>query len=409
MANKKLIYTVITNDYDKPRGTRNSPGWDYVIFTDNPNLKALGWKIKVMPKSDNPCKQQRLIKILSHKYTQGYNLTIYIDGNFQQIIDADQLIKNYYKGGFLTCLHDKRNNIEDEGLQIVNLAKDSESSVKNTIEFVKESGCPIDFGLWATGCIVRDKSEAVMRLELVWAKALEQYSHRDQLTLPYASYMTGTPIHGIKRAIMYSYFKLMGNHITNPALIKNDKGFIQPLKIFYSNPFNINKNIGKALNEFCSLLPEDSWIVLQDGDITYLTPDWGERIYKSLALNGDQFGLIGCYTNRLKGLHQCHDNTFSNDMNIKNHIKIAQSDKYRNLGITDLKSFGVAGCFMAFKKSTWKKVGGFVENHIAFDTLFNQSVKAKGMKIGIMDNLYVFHLYRAWSDKNPFEEKSHLK
>jgi len=409
MANKKLIYSVITNDYDVPKSTRNSPGWDYILFTDNPNLKALGWKIKVIPKEQNNYKQQRLIKILSHKYTEGYDLTIYFDGNFQQISDANQFIDAYYKGGVLTCIHNERQDIISEGEKIIKLGKDTRESVERTIKFVKESGCPVDFGLWANGVLIRDKSDEVKRLELVWAKALNQYSHRDQLTFPYASYMTGTKINSIKRVVMYSYFKLLGNHSANLFMQKNQGGYVIPLKIVYSNPFSINKNIGRALNEFCEKWEDDTWIVLQDGDITYLTPDWGERIYKSLALHGSRFGLIGCFTNRLRGMHQCHNNTFSEDMNIKNHIKIAQSEKYEDPGITDLKQLGVAGCFMAFKKSTWKEVGGFEENHIAFDTIFNQKVRAKGLKIGIMDNLYVFHLYRAWSDKNPFDEKSHLK
>jgi hypothetical protein len=52
----------------------------------------------------------------------------------------------------------------------------------------------------------------------------------------------------------------------------------KPLKIFYSNPFDLDKNIGKAYNEYLASINanDDDWIVLQDGDILYLTPDWGK-------------------------------------------------------------------------------------------------------------------------------------
>ena len=79
--------------------------------------------------------------------------------------------------------------------------------------------------------------------------------------------------------------------------------------IIYSNPFRSDKNIGKAYNDFikCLNVPDDTWIVLQDGDITYLTDDWGKRIEESLALDGEKFGLVGCRTNRIKQTYQLHE------------------------------------------------------------------------------------------------------
>jgi len=99
------------------------------------------------------------------------------------------------------------------------------------------------------------------------------------------------------------------------------------MKIFYSNPFSLDKNIGKAYNEYLASINanDEDWIVLQDGDILYLTPDWGKRIHDALSLDGDKFGLVGCYTNRLRSKHQLHEKSFSNDLNIRNHYNIAMS------------------------------------------------------------------------------------
>src|SRR5690606_33679278 len=108
-----------------------------------------------------------------------------------------------------------------------------------------------------------------------------------------------------------------------------------------------------------------------------------------------------CVTNRLRGLHQCHDNEFSDDMDVRNHYVIARGlrDDYEN---NVEETTGVAGLCMIFSKKVWKEAGGFREGCITADTYFNKAVKRKGHKIGLAKGLYVFHGYRVW-------EKGHLK
>jgi hypothetical protein len=180
----------------------------------------------------------------------------------------------------------------------------------------------------------------------------------------------------------------------------------QSLKIFYSNPFDLNKNIGKVYNEYLSSLNanDEDWVVMQDGDILYLTGDWGKRIYDALALDGHKFGLVGCYTNRLRSKHQLHKNEFSYDLNVRNHYEIAMT--YKDQGIQEISQY-IAGFFMAFQYKTWKKIR-FVENSLAFDSLFSMRVKEIGLKIGLIRSLYVFHGYRLWQDVEPWNDKKHL-
>ena len=147
------------------------------------------------------------------------------------------------------------------------------------------------------------------------------------------------------------------------------------MKIFYSNPFSLDKNIGKAYNEYLSSLNanDEDWIVMQDGDILYLTPDWGKRINDALYLDGDKFGLVGCYTNRLRSKHQLHEKAFSSDLNVRNHYNIAMS--YEGEGIQEIKEY-IAGFFMAFQYKTWKKIR-FVAvanyNEIKINKIFSES------------------------------------
>ncbi len=179
-------------------------------------------------------------------------------------------------------------------------------------------------------------------------------------------------------------------------------------KVWYSNPYSTDKNIGKGLNEFCELVPDDDWICLQDGDMMYLTSDWGKQIEDVVKGVGNEFGLIGCVTNRL-GRSIQRIGEMNNDHDILNHYKIANEIKENNYGIvediTDKKF--IAGLFMLFPKSVWKECK-FVENSISFDDSFSKLVRSKGYKLGLMKGLYVYHLYRGWSD-NPTKERAHLR
>lgn len=179
-------------------------------------------------------------------------------------------------------------------------------------------------------------------------------------------------------------------------------------KVHYSNPFSVDKNIGKALNEFCSMVPDDDWICLQDGDMMYLTPDWGRQIADAIVKHGEHYSLIGCMTNRLARPIQRHGKEFSNDHDIRNHYKIACQLKDNHWGeVRDITSQRfIAGMFMLFPKSTWHKVK-FKEDTIAFDDQFSLDVVRSRGRLGLMTGLYVYHLYRIWSD-SPIGDRNHL-
>jgi hypothetical protein len=181
------------------------------------------------------------------------------------------------------------------------------------------------------------------------------------------------------------------------------------LNIYYFTPARGDKNLGKAFNDHCRLVPNDNdWIVLRDGDSMFVQTDYAEVIEKALALDGHKFGLIGCYTNRLRGLHQLHDRKFSNNHDVNHHWEIAKEYKGKE-GIEDLKDKGVAGVFMAFQKKTWKLAGGFAENSIVCDTNLNLKVRKLRLRIGLIRGLYIYHAYRPWNFENAPDDIKHLK
>lgn len=172
-------------------------------------------------------------------------------------------------------------------------------------------------------------------------------------------------------------------------------------KIHYSTPYQ-SGNIGRALNEFCAMVPDGDWICLRDQDT--LLFDGSGGLIEDIVSENKQYALIGSMTNRLAAPDQLVKGMFDEE-NITKHKQV----------FLDLFSFIVspvshvlAGVFMLFPKATWEMVGGFTEKSIHFDKIFTTDVRRKGGKVGLATGLYVFHLYR-WGKSNPRLSISHLK
>lgn len=176
------------------------------------------------------------------------------------------------------------------------------------------------------------------------------------------------------------------------------------MNIWYSTPGRGDKNIGKAFNDFCSLIKDDEdWICLRDGDTMFLQPFWTKQIEDVIAKHGSEYQLFGCMTNRLNDGHQLHLGKRSEETDIMYHKQVADyyfKDHYDEVGDAPF----VAGMFLLFQKKLWNEIK-FLENSIHFDRLFSESVKGKGYKIGLLKGLYIFHYYRMGSSNPGFDYK----
>lgn len=96
---KICVYTCITGSYDnlkEPIATE--PNIDYVLFTDNISMfeREKIWRVKSIPEELShldKVRQQRLIKILSHKFLPEYDLVLWIDGRIQIVKEISKFIQ----------------------------------------------------------------------------------------------------------------------------------------------------------------------------------------------------------------------------------------------------------------------------------------------------------------------------
>lgn len=171
-------------------------------------------------------------------------------------------------------------------------------------------------------------------------------------------------------------------------------------KVHFIQPYAIDKNIGKAYNESCALIPDGDWICITDHDSMFLLPNSKKQIIE-IAQTTD-FELLGCMTNRLNP-KMCKEQVLTSmfeQYDIMDHYNMALTLHNNYYGMIKPTDAPIAGMCMLFRKETWKK-RPFIENSVYFDQEFS-----KGLKRGIMQGVYMLHFYRM--DKN-YRDYSHLK
>lgn len=175
--------------------------------------------------------------------------------------------------------------------------------------------------------------------------------------------------------------------------------------IYYFTPFSTGKNLGEAYNHYANLVidPED-WMCFKDGDVCWLTPDYGQIIEEVISQN-PRTGMFTCKTNRVGNKIQCHNEIISENADMHYHIDLAL--KFANEKRTQVtRTFGViSGHVMIIQKKTWTKIGGAKSGLLGVDNDISRKVLAKNLRIDIMKGIYVWHTYRL---KNGILSKTHL-
>jgi len=182
--------------------------------------------------------------------------------------------------------------------------------------------------------------------------------------------------------------------------------------IHYITPGNSNLNLGKEINDFVRLIPDQDWVCLRDIDTM---PAYHEVFFEICEdLIKSDFDLISCMTNRLGLPYQLHKGVLDNNTDWMYHRKIGKQ-RYEDFSteIFETKET-VAGLFMLFPKYTWDYVGGFKEGGIAVDDCFidwhfSVAVRNLKLKTGIAQGLYLIHMYRPDAGKDTRHATTHLR
>lgn len=177
------------------------------------------------------------------------------------------------------------------------------------------------------------------------------------------------------------------------------------MNIHYIQPYALDKNIGRAYNEACALIPAGDWICITDQDVLFLEPCTKAHINRTLQLN-QGYQLYTCMTNRLAQGWQLHEHMRSDNPDITIHMEVAKRLRHEHGLKVEEYRHDVAGFLMLFPQAVWHYVR-FEERTIQFDRIFADKIRKLGGKVGLMKGVYVFHLYR-FGQPNPEHRSEHL-
>lgn len=188
------VYTCVTGGYDNIQPIiYHTPGFKYILITDNPKIKPAGWEVISIPNyiiemQLSNANINRYIKMHPKELFPDNDYTIYIDGKVQIISDLKELLlhtKCYY--GIAMHRHRFRDDIYSEAQACIAYKKGDSNNIKKQMSKYKKEGMPEHFGMCEAAVIVCDlKNENAQKLlDSWWKEYLASNSGRDQLAFPY--------------------------------------------------------------------------------------------------------------------------------------------------------------------------------------------------------------------------------
>lgn len=266
MGNKKVVYTVITGDYDKLKEVNKEENFDYICFTNNDSLKSDTWDVRKLPddveKSDlDNIKKQRKVKILANRYLSDYDLSVYIDGNVEIVGNLTDFISqncDSKKGYIFIPKHPLRDCIYEEAEACIKYKKGDPDMFKKQVEAYKKEGFPEHYGLAENNIIIRyHNNKDCAKLMESWWKEIETRSHRDQLSLFYCVWKLGNVKVTLfdRKFVEGEVFKFSYAHNNKPENGKRILFLVQSCnKERYINEEQIIRDTwGKRLRKNCDL------------------------------------------------------------------------------------------------------------------------------------------------------------
>lgn len=188
-AHKRIaIYTALTGNYDNVNEILyKEDGVDYLLFTNNRNLRSNTWQIVYIESDLDNVLLSREIKMLPHKYLgEKYDASIYIDANAVIYGELSQLT-NYLNEqvSFAVSKHGERNTVKDEVEVIIQRFKsvDPLQARSQYNQYVK-NGFKDDLGLAECGLLIRSHNDhQLIPVMEEWWREFNIGIRRDQISI----------------------------------------------------------------------------------------------------------------------------------------------------------------------------------------------------------------------------------
>lgn len=169
--------------------------------------------------------------------------------------------------------------------------------------------------------------------------------------------------------------------------------------IYPMMPFRRDMNLGRAYNDFMSLLPKDGWACFLDHDMMFTTKHWYEQLEEAIDF-APKVGALAAMTNRIARTWQQAGDPDNNDIAYHRSYGEKRRETRTLLDVTPTRGFG--GVMLCLSKAAWEAVDGFAEGLGCVDHSMHFKLAKAGYRNYLIEGLYVFH-WRHYGDKDPTE------
>lgn len=173
-------------------------------------------------------------------------------------------------------------------------------------------------------------------------------------------------------------------------------------------PYSLTKNIGEQYNKEFATCSDGDALAFLDGDMMFCTPDFGHILQEYHELYPND--VLTCYVNRTHPLSKEQQHPM-NLIDVMECIKIAMS--IRNDRTVTPVTGVVSMLLQVIPKSVWQRFP-FIEhnkyrpgetNMLGCDSEWTNRIRANGVRILIMNGMFMYHQYRLLSAG---QNKEHL-
>jgi hypothetical protein len=204
-----IVYSALFGRFDRPYPAVPQDGVSWVLFTDTPEVEALGWTVHgVLPRFSDPR--------LEYKYWKMHpppGPSIWIDCTID--IHDDRFLtmakECLNEGDICAWSHPVRNCVYTEAKEC-NKRNLDKNAIKQALFYKKMLKYPKNNGLWASGVLARNESADVVAFNERWWRHILRFSQRDQVSMPVAAWETGINITPFKGTIENNMYVGIGDH-----------------------------------------------------------------------------------------------------------------------------------------------------------------------------------------------------
>lgn len=204
-----VVFTAIFGDYDRPVKPLHRGECRHVLFTDR-NVRADGWEVRVVARRfSNPARENRSYKLQPHKLFPGER-TVYIDGHIHLLMTPEALLSEVQgRAGrdysVFALAHTLGHTVEGEFAWVRDKGMVAGDVLDAQWERYERLGVPAALPTAQAPLLVsRPDSEAFYD---AWWLEVRDYGYRDQLSFPYARWVTGADVFLVDRPNFHTLFR----------------------------------------------------------------------------------------------------------------------------------------------------------------------------------------------------------